>query len=137
MLELSEQWLVASSTHNLATKQDAQQFLKDLDALQGRTLAVNMKLWGDEVNGNANFSDELRKLVAENPAISPLMIAGGNLQNGISLYFLTFDYLPPNLRDQLAQLLRPFQGAVFESATSLKKWIYQTNERIAERRKTL
>jgi hypothetical protein len=136
MLELAEQWFVVS-THNFRSKEDAEQFLKDLNALQVRTLAVNKKLWEDEVNGNPNFSAELRRLIAEDAPISKLESAIGNLMNGASLYFLMFDSLSPTFRDQFAQLLRPFQGEIFEGSTNLKKWVYETNERITEKRKSL
>jgi hypothetical protein len=36
-----------------------------------------------------------------------------------------------------AELLRPFQGALFEASSELKKWVYQSNDRITERRKSL
>lgn len=136
MLELAEQWLGAYS-HNLGSKQDAEQFLKEIDALHRKTLAAHKKLWEDTVNGNPNFSTELRRLIAEDAAFPKLEIAIGNFTNGVSLYFLTYDYLTPILRAQFAQLLRPFQGALFEGAGELKKWVYQSDERIAERRKSL
>ena len=136
MLELAEQWLGVYS-HAFASKQDAEQFLKEIDALHVKTLTAHKKLWQDTVNGNPNFSIELRKLIAEDAAFPKLENAIGNFINGVSLYFLTYDYLPPLLRTQLAQLLRPFQGALFEASSELKKWVYQSNDRITERRKSL
>jgi hypothetical protein len=102
MLELGEQWLAARS-HDLGSKSDTEQFLKEIDALKR----------------------------------ARLQIAISNFRDGVTLYFLTYDYLTPILRAQFVQILRPFQGALFETASDLKKWVYQTNDRIAERRKSL
>jgi hypothetical protein len=136
MLELSEQWNVAHS-HSLDSKSDAEQFLKEIDALRTRMLDAHKRLWQDSVNGNPNFSGELRKLVAEDPAFLKLEIAIRNFRDGVALYSQTYDYLTPILRAQFVQVLRPFQGALFETADDFKKWTYQTNDRIAERRKSL
>lgn len=136
MLEIGEQWLAIYS-HNITSKSEAEQLLNEIDALNVRSLNVHKKLWQDTVNGNPNFSDELRKLVAEDPAFSKLVTSIGNFRDGVSFYYLSYDSLTPTLRLQFIQLLRPFRGSLFEAASDLKKWVYQTNERIKARRQSL
>lgn len=113
-------------------------FLGRLDLLHQKTKTLNQKLWIDTVNGNPDFSSDLRSIIGgDNAPLNKLKTAIQNYRNAVEVIYLIFGYVDNDSMVKFVHLMRPFKISLQEASTRLIRWKDEVNPRIAAKRQTL
>src|SRR5260370_27039080 len=92
--DIAGQWghMSGAVLENFPSKKDVIIFLDRLDLLYQKTKALDEKLWIDAVNGNPDFSSDLRDLIGgDNTPLSKLETSIQNYRNAVEVVSLIFD----------------------------------------------
>jgi hypothetical protein len=99
---------------------------------------MEQKLWNDTVNGNPDFSAELRSLIGgDDTPLSKLETAIQNYRNTVEVVSIVFGSIDNAGMHKVVRSMRPFQISLQETSNSLLRWRDEVNPRIAARRQTL
>lgn len=138
--ELAEQWRHTSGAvlQNFSSKAGIDVFFQQTEALEQKTIETNKRMWIEAVNGNPDFSPDLRRMIGgDNGPLSRLLSAIGQYKDSVRVLGLLYGRVNEETIAQYVQLLRPIQIELLNAANALARWGEESNPKIAAMRKAL